>query len=99
MEARQQLLRESRPLLRRRVLKLGKRNLGFRDVVRIEARIDRRDQRKAADQEAARNQEHHRQRYLCDRQDTSHMPAAMLASTLAALFEVRLQVGRGCEQY
>jgi hypothetical protein len=66
--------------------------------LRIEARIDRCNQRKAADQEAACNQEHHCQRYFRDRQETSHMLAATLASTLAALFEVRLQVGRGCEE-
>ena len=64
----------------------------------IEAGIDRRDEHKAAHEEAARNQKHHRQRNFRDRQEAPHMLAAALASTLAALFDVPLQVGRHCQK-
>jgi hypothetical protein len=83
MKACQQLVGNSRPSLRRRILTLGKRNLAFYDVFRIEARIDRRDWHQAAQEEAVRNQKHHGQRNLRDRQDTPHILAAAIASQYA----------------
>src|SRR5215469_8301474 len=98
MKARPQFVGESPPLLRRPVFKLGKRNFGSYDVLGIEARTYGCNQCKATDQETACNQKHHGQRDFSDRQDIPQMPTAILTSTLAAVFDVRMQVGRSRDQ-
>src|SRR6516165_6478296 len=82
LKPRQQLVGESRPLLRCRIFKLGERNLSLDDVSWVEAGTDRRDPCEAAEEEAARNQKHNGQRNFRARQETQYIIAATLASTL-----------------